>query len=431
MSLLDTALSALSPGLLPGAWRGVPFHVPDIRHEAGRRTIRTLFPGLDDVAIDDLGVHRGVIEIVGLVIGDDYVARAEALRVACETPGPGILLHPWLGEMRVVIAEAASISFSSRELRVARFRVGFFPAPEPSIVASTLAAVMTAVSGLLATASAPITAVVGAAMLPVALWSAARGVARQITTLVSAAAGRQRGAAALSAVLERPLVAVDDAVRAPAGRDSAAALAAALTGLTVPVATLAIGAPAAAIGSAVAAPAETEMFGAGAGARTGAGMLLDLVAEVLGVEADMAAERAVRLAAAAGIVAQAARVIAAIDHESRQEATRWRSRLFAALDRVEADAVTVAADDPQAVVGLGAALAALRAAAARDINEAIGRLPTVVILTPPAPLSAWLVADHVAGDELAAVVPMLIDVTRRNRLRHPGLVPAAPIEVLA
>ncbi|MDC7787961.1 DNA circularization N-terminal domain-containing protein [Rhodoplanes sp. TEM] len=426
MSLLDTALDEMLPGLLPGAFRGVRFWVPDARHEAGRRTIRTLFPGLDDVAIDDLGIHRGVVDVVGVIVGDDYVARAEALRVACQTPGPGILLHPWLGEMRVTVAEAASISFAARELRVARFRVGFFPTPEPSIVSSTLSAVLGAVSGLLAAAAVPIATVTGAAMLPVALWSAARGVAREVATLVSTAAGAQRGAASLTAVLVRPLAGLDAAVQAAAGRDSAASLAAALTALTVPVATLAIGAPVAAIGSAVAETVDAETFGA----RDGAGMLLGLVDAVLGLEATSRPEQAVRLGASAAIASQAARVITEIDHESRQEAARWRSRLFAAIDAVEAAAVPLAADGPEAVAGLTAALGALRASVARDINEAIGRLPAVVLVTPAATLSAWLVADHLAGDEPGAVVPMLDDIVTRNGLRHPGLVPPEPIEVL-
>lgn len=140
---------ALLPGLLPAAFRGVVFYVPDARHEVGRRVIKTYFPGIDQAAFEVLGRHDGPIDLKGLYVGDDYVLRAEALRAALQAPGPGTLFHPWLGELRVIVSEPADIAFDVRELRVVRLHATFEPASTgPAAPASTLAAVRAAAGGL-------------------------------------------------------------------------------------------------------------------------------------------------------------------------------------------------------------------------------------------------------------------------------------------
>jgi hypothetical protein len=115
--------------LLPASFRGVPFHVEIASQDVGRRAVVTRFPGVDTKAIDDFGVLAGEIYIDGFLVGDDYQAQASALKAALETPGPGTLIHPWLGEFLVVVVSPASIRFDVQELRVARFSASFDPAP--------------------------------------------------------------------------------------------------------------------------------------------------------------------------------------------------------------------------------------------------------------------------------------------------------------
>lgn len=428
MSIIDLDPDALLPGLLPGAFRGVTFFVPDIRHEAGRRIVRTLFPGLDASAVEDLGLHRGMIDVVGLILGDDYVAQAELMRLACEATGPGMLLHPWLGERLVGVGEPASISFSSHELRVARFRVGFYPYDAPSLLSSTLSAVLGAIAAVASPAVALVTTIVGATLLPVALWQAARTTADAVATLIRTAAADSRGADALVPALGPPLAMLAAADEQVIGAAGATALGEAVVALPVPIATLALSAtvPAIAPRSSSAVVQGTTTFDA----RDGASLLLLLAGEVGAIPAVSLQEQAIRLGALASIVAQAARVVADIPYESRQEAMAWRARMMTALDAVETLAAAIASDAPDAIARLLIVCGALRAAVAADINEAIGRLPSVIIVTPPAVISAWLIAQHYAGDDPAQVVAMLDDIVRRNRLRHPGIV-AGPIEVLA
>ena len=80
-----------------------------------------------------------------------------------------------------------------------------------------------------------------------------------------------------------------------------------------------------------------------------------------------------------------------------------------------------------ALVALGETLGVYLGRALRDRM----RLPAVRTITPPGTVSAFLIAQHLVGDDPARVIAAVDDLTRRNRLRHPGSVPPEPLEFLA
>lgn len=420
--------SALLPGLKPGAFRGIPFHVPDISHSFGRRAILTWYPGIDVPAVDDLGRQDGRVTVRGLILGDDYVARALALQAALQTAGPGTLLHPWLGEMTVIVPEdAAQISFASRELRVVRFDVTFLRVEAASVFGgSTLASLLGAASALVTVASSFGGRALGGGAVGVSTWSAALAAAAAIGTVVAGACAGSAAAPALVLATEAAQAALAAATAAAAGSEAAIAISAALAGLTIPVADIAIGTPRPAIaaggGAGDPAPALTP--------RAGATLLLSIAGAVRAVDAVGGPAAAARLAAQLAALAEAVRTAAEIDYESRQDAAAWRDALDGALETAGEDVALVAADLPAEAAPVWGALAALRAALARDLNEIIGRLPAVRLVTPAGTVSAWLIANAFAGDDPAAIVAMFDDIVSRNRLRHAGAVPPEPVEVL-
>src|SRR5882757_9166886 len=93
----------LANSLLDATFRGIPFSILDSRHEVGRRLQRFLFPGRDESAFQDLGAADGSIRITGLISGDDYVHQAQRLHTAFRLPGPATLVHPWLGDLVVLL----------------------------------------------------------------------------------------------------------------------------------------------------------------------------------------------------------------------------------------------------------------------------------------------------------------------------------------
>lgn len=156
----------LLPGLLPASFRGVQFHMPDASTEVGRRVVVTLFPGIDAPAFDDLGQHAGPIWVTGILLGDDYVAQALALQAAIQTAGPGTLLHPWLGEMSVVVADPAQIRFSTRALRLVTFDVSFLRADIGSFpIISTLSGLLASIASLASLPATLVSLAVGTATL--------------------------------------------------------------------------------------------------------------------------------------------------------------------------------------------------------------------------------------------------------------------------
>ena len=128
---LPVAILDLPGALADASWNGVPFYMPDSRHSTGRRVQRFFFPGQDTTAFQDLGAFDGPMRVTGLIVGDLYVTAARLLEAALRTPGPGTLVHPWYGDLEMVLTEPAEITFSQKELRVLRFTATFAPFAQP------------------------------------------------------------------------------------------------------------------------------------------------------------------------------------------------------------------------------------------------------------------------------------------------------------
>lgn len=140
----------LASELRPASFRGVPFQVDASEPSFGRRVQVHEYPQRDKPYVEDLGRGTRDIPIIGFVVGEDYIAQAQALIGALEEAGPGTLSHPWLGEMRVSLRELARVSFN-RELGQARIQMLFVESGEltfPSSEASTQAAARKAASKL-------------------------------------------------------------------------------------------------------------------------------------------------------------------------------------------------------------------------------------------------------------------------------------------
>jgi prophage DNA circulation protein len=103
--------------------------------------------------------------------------------------------------------------------------------------------------------------------------------------------------------------------------------------------------------------------------------------------------------------------------------------MLGALDQARAATTigTAAPDEAQAVY---AGLTDLKRAVAADIDERIGRLPSVLTVETPARVSAWLIAQHVQGDDPQKLAACYDDLVVRNKLRHPAGAGPGEVEVL-
>ena len=111
--------------LQPASFRGVGFSVLGHEVKRGRRTAVHVYPYSDETWVEDLGRDTRVVSFQGFVISDFIAQYAfNELLTAMETPGPGVLVHPTLGQMTVSVVDFTA-SESAEANRVVSFRATF------------------------------------------------------------------------------------------------------------------------------------------------------------------------------------------------------------------------------------------------------------------------------------------------------------------
>lgn len=130
--------------LRKASFRGVEFLTNEASGGFGRRTVTHEYPLRDKPYVEDLGRKARSIELEAFVLatpanGFNYMPGRDALIAALEEAGPGVLVHPYLGELRVSLTES-KLSEKTAEGGMARFALTFVEAGEvtfPSASANT------------------------------------------------------------------------------------------------------------------------------------------------------------------------------------------------------------------------------------------------------------------------------------------------------
>ncbi|MBH8610491.1 DNA circularization N-terminal domain-containing protein [Pseudomonas mohnii] len=91
--------------LLPASFRGISFLIPQASVPVGMKGQLHEFPQRDTPFFEQLGKQSQVHKMTVWVIGDDCFERRDKLIEALNTPGGGELVHPWLGKMQVKAGE--------------------------------------------------------------------------------------------------------------------------------------------------------------------------------------------------------------------------------------------------------------------------------------------------------------------------------------
>jgi prophage DNA circulation protein len=126
--------------LRPASFRKIPFLVNGTEFETGRRNQIHEYPQRDKPYAQDMGRATRHIEFDAFVIGVDYVEKANMLLGALEEYGPGALIHPWFGALKVNVLTCRVVF--DKNLGHAIFSLSFVESGElafPSSAASTAA----------------------------------------------------------------------------------------------------------------------------------------------------------------------------------------------------------------------------------------------------------------------------------------------------
>ncbi len=120
-----------------GSFRGATFRTESEERSGGRRVVSHEFPGRDDPVTEDLGARAKTFSIDCHVIGPEFMAGRDALLTALEAAGPGLLVHPQYGRMMAVVFDY-SCTHTTEEGGIARFSITFGEAGQ--VVAAPVAA---------------------------------------------------------------------------------------------------------------------------------------------------------------------------------------------------------------------------------------------------------------------------------------------------
>lgn len=92
----------------PASYRGVAFHVRSAPMEGGKRHEQHEFLYANAPYTQEFGLKARSFKISAFVIGPDYVAWRDRMEAAFLAPGPGLLVHPDRGEMLVTVTDFAT-----------------------------------------------------------------------------------------------------------------------------------------------------------------------------------------------------------------------------------------------------------------------------------------------------------------------------------
>jgi prophage DNA circulation protein len=102
---------AIGKDYVPASFKGVQFYCQEADIEGGRRGAEGEFPFGEQTAYADLGRKIRVFHLTAAFREDDHVSDSQALFAACESPGPGMLVHPTRG---VVMAACRSVKVKDK-----------------------------------------------------------------------------------------------------------------------------------------------------------------------------------------------------------------------------------------------------------------------------------------------------------------------------
>lgn len=140
--------------LRAASFRGVAFQVIDDKTPVGRRVVVHEYPRRDSSYPEDNGKRTREYTMTVFVIGPDCLDQRDKLLDALEQEGPGELIHPWLGTLRVQPGEC-DMTHVKADGGMVRFTLVFHDAPDlkyPSGAANTGKQAIESGDGLLETA---------------------------------------------------------------------------------------------------------------------------------------------------------------------------------------------------------------------------------------------------------------------------------------
>jgi hypothetical protein len=129
---MSRSACAIGKDVVQASFKGVSFYCTEAEIEGGRRGAEGEFPFGEHTAYADLGRKIRIYKLKAKFREDNHVGDSQALFAACESPGPGILVHPTRGtvmaacrSVKVEDKVEESAGETSAELEFVEANIGF------------------------------------------------------------------------------------------------------------------------------------------------------------------------------------------------------------------------------------------------------------------------------------------------------------------
>lgn len=399
--------------LRKASFRGVRFDVDDTGKEFGQRYVTHEYPGRDDPFHEQMGEGVQSFSVEAFIIGDDFISRAAALEAAIRKKGPGTLIHPIHGHVEVVAIYPCRRQESSQAVGEVRFSLTFEPysgAKFPSILGSTASAVALASENMLDALSGDFSDFFEIANLPDFISADAEG---RISSLLSNL-DTVLGIAGLSDFIPASLPSLFSSTLSLGDRvvDFFRSLGNSSKPKSMPMIS----------GKFPAAPVAPALPMSSALANNGL-FSTPVTDPANGSRRDNNGRALNNLFQASSLTAAAASSRSSI-YESREQAIAFRDsfvlQMDAIGDRLGEDGWDRSWQTSKSLVS----------AVVRDINDRIGRLPRTITVETRTTRTSLELANRLYGDDPSKIFVCAADIAQRNRVGHPGFVPAKKLEVL-
>lgn len=407
--------------MLPASFRGISFLIPQASVPVGMKVQLHEFPQRDEPYAEQMGKQAQVHRLVCWIIGDDCFERRDKFMEAVQTPGAGELVHPWLGRMQVKAGEA-ELTHDFKQGGMAAFAVTFYPdipLKFPTAKVNTQQQVVKASDSLLDSALARYKSAMakvdqarlGLARLRNSLSGVYTVIQQQFSTIIGAftnltgfVQSLMNAPDSLSSLFSSYFseFSVDDYLgddSGPSYRNSVATA----TQQTEAVAS-------------INTVSDSGGVDAAAASQATANLVQDaLLVQVALIISEMpVASQPVSTATVASVEQQAVQPIVRPEVPVADDVIELRDNLNEAIFQASLKA------DPEHYMVLNT----LRQTIVKHLTAVAESGVRLVEITPPETLSALVLAYRRFGDATRES-----EVVQRNRLRHPGFVPARPIKI--
>lgn len=407
--------------MLPASFRGISFLVPQASVPVGMKVQLHEFPQRDEPYAEQMGKQAQVHRLVCWIIGDDCFERRDKFMEAVQTPGAGELVHPWLGRMQVKAGEA-ELTHDFKQGGMAAFAVTFYPdipLKFPTAKVNTQQQVVKASDSLLDSALARYKSAMakvdqarlGLARLRNSLSGVYTVIQQQFSTIIGAftnltgfVQSLMNAPDSLSSLFSSYFseFSVDDYLGDDSGSSYRKSVATA-TQQTEAVAS-------------INTVSDSGGVDAAAASQATANLVQDaLLVQVALIISEMpVASQPVSTDTAASVEQQAVQPIVRPEVPVADDVIELRDNLNEAIFQASLKA------DPEHYMVLNT----LRQTIVKHLTAVAESGVRLVEITPPETLSALVLAYRRFGDATRES-----EVVQRNRLRHPGFVPARPIKI--